>query len=118
MLTISIDNGPARINITALDAALRAELGDGYQGLSTGGADGLRLHLAAEPTPEQLAAAQAIVAAHDPDALTADQQAAAARVRQLADLSAQVRAVDLSQPLNAEAADLVTRYLTLRLLNQ
>lgn len=118
MTDIQIDAPPQRINLTALDAALRAELGGSYLGLSTGGDDGLWLHLAAEPTPEQRAAANAIVAAHDPDVLTADQQTAAERARQIADLSAQVQAVDLSQPLDAADADRVTRYLTLRLLSQ
>lgn len=64
----------AAINPTALDAALRGALGAACSGLSFSRGT-VTVHLAAEASRQQEAQAEAIVQAHDPDALTADQEA-------------------------------------------
>lgn len=63
------------INPDKLHAELQAALGDACTGLSFA-AGSLTVHLGAEATVEQRAQAEAIAAAHDPDALTAAQQTA------------------------------------------
>jgi hypothetical protein len=101
------------VNPPALDAALRAALGDRITGLSTGRGV-VHVHFVGPATADEQARAREIIAAHDPDALTDAQRAAAERLALLADLEAQVQAMDLTRPLSAEEADLVARYNALR----
>ena len=65
-----------QVETLALDAALRAVLGEAMTGISVGAQDAegrcLRVHYVDLPTPEQEAAALAVVAAHDPVFLSVD----------------------------------------------
>lgn len=64
------------VNFWALDAAIRAELGEAVSGISLGAPDPegrrLRVHFTDTPTPEQEAAAGAVIDAHDPVFLSVD----------------------------------------------
>lgn len=71
------------INAEALDAALRAALGNATTGVSTGNGQAV-VHLTDSTTPAQEEQARQIVLAHDPALLTPRQQAEATRQQQLA----------------------------------
>lgn len=64
------------VSFMALDAALRAALGEAVAGISLGAPDPegrrLRVHFVEQPTPEQAADAAAVIAAHDPVFLSVD----------------------------------------------
>jgi hypothetical protein len=64
------------INIEALDAELRAELGEQVSGISTG-PYGVIVHCVDTITPAQIAQVEQIVLDHDPSILTPEQIAAA-----------------------------------------
>ncbi len=64
------------INPEGLDAALRSGLAAQYLGLSTYGKSDGTVFLVDTAQPADLSTAQSIVAAHDPNALTPDQQIA------------------------------------------
>ena len=70
------------INFEALDAALRAELGEQLVGISTG-PSGVTVYLTDNVTDEQEAEARDIVEDHDPTQLTSEQQAEIDRQQQL-----------------------------------
>lgn len=116
MKTVRLDDVPDAINIEALDGALREALGDGYLGLSLGGSEGPRLHLADGVTAAGLRTARALAAEHDAAAMTPEQTARAEREALLAALTAQVAGLDLAQPLAGKDADVVLRWLALRAL--
>jgi hypothetical protein len=101
------------VNPPALDAALRAALGDRITGLSTGRGV-VHVHFVGPATADEQARARAIIAAHDPDALTDAQRAAVERQVFLAELEAMVREIDFTRPLSAEEADVALRYNALR----
>jgi hypothetical protein len=73
---------PQIVNFTALNADLRAALGSAFVGVSAG-PYGIRVHLADDATPEQIAQAKNIVLTHDPTRLTPEQQADQQRAQQL-----------------------------------
>lgn len=63
-------DSPDELDPVALDAELRAALGDAYTGASMGALDPegrwLRLHFSGEPTADQIAEAQVIINRHVP----------------------------------------------------
>lgn len=103
----------ADANLPALDAALRAALGDAYAGLSRGKGR-LRVHFKRPPLPDEEARARQSVAAHDSAALTAEQQTERDRRDRLASLDADIRALDLSAPLLPPMQEKAVRWLLLR----
>jgi hypothetical protein len=72
MQTIAIAQNS--VNSEALDSALRAALGAQAIGISTG-PYGVAVHLSDQASQADIDQVQAIVAAHDPAVLTAEQQA-------------------------------------------
>ncbi len=63
-----------RVNPARLDEEMRAAFGGRIQGISTG-PHSIRVHFQEEPSGEDEALAQAVLDAHDPEALSAAQQA-------------------------------------------
>jgi hypothetical protein len=72
----------ASVNIDALDEQLRAALGGATSGFSIGRGE-VTVHLSDTATPSQIEWARAIIASHDPAALTTSQQAALIRRQKL-----------------------------------
>jgi len=66
-----------QVNAAKLDQELKAALDGIVQGVSTGPGELLRVHVDDAITQEQQDQVSALVAAHDPSALTTDQQEAA-----------------------------------------
>jgi len=100
-------------NLSALDAELRAALGDVYTGLSR--AKGrLRVHFRRPPRPDEEERARYSVTAHDPSVLTNEQLARRALLDRLKHLEAAVHALDLSEPLPPAALEQAVRWLLLR----
>lgn len=87
------------VNVEALDAALRAALGDVVFGISAG-PEGVVAHLADSATAEQSAQARMLIEQHDPTLLTPEQQIKLERQRQLA----QARAAGEINPLPIDGA--------------
>src|SRR5687768_9997837 len=85
----------ASVNIEALDADLRAALGDVSAGLSTNG-EQVRVHLTDAATPEQQSLAASIIEGHDPSQRSASQQAEAQRELYLAQVRRDYGATDLN----------------------
>jgi hypothetical protein len=113
MYELRIEDMPSALNHEALTVALNSALPGVADGFATDGR-GLRVIFRREPTAGEQATARAIVTAHDPDALTPEQQQRVDREAACAVLQAQVEAMDLTQPLGAEDADIVARYNALR----
>lgn len=101
------------VNSDALRAELAAVLPDASDGFATD-SRGLRLIFTRDLTSEEQDAAQAVVNAHDPAALTPEQQAAAERAAALAVLTPDVEAIDRTQPLSPTDMDKVLRYAMLK----
>lgn len=72
----NVDCDMARVNMSRLHEEIEAQLGPRFIGVSTG-LGWVRVHLAGEATEEDEAAVKALAAAHDPEVLTAEQQARA-----------------------------------------
>jgi hypothetical protein len=83
------------VNIEAVDAALRAALGATSSGVSASG-DEVVVHLDDAATPTQIQQAQQIVASHDPQVLTPEQQAEANRRQALKQAQQAAEALPLS----------------------
>lgn len=70
------------VNVEALDAALRAALGEVVFGISAG-PEGVIAHLADAATAQQITQAQTLIEQHDPTLLTPEQQVKLERYQQL-----------------------------------
>ena len=70
------------VNIAALDAELRAALGELVSGISTG-PYGVQVHLSDDVTPASIQQARQIITSHDPKILTPKQQARQQRQQKL-----------------------------------
>lgn len=114
MIEIALDY-PRRINDDALQRELADVLGDKIDGYASGRGK-LRVIFRQQPTDDDIAAAAAVVDAHDADALTDDQQAEVTRKSRIQAAIAEVRGYDLTQPLTAAQNDKATRLLLLHAL--
>lgn len=103
----------AVLNPPALDQALRGALGDLVAGLSAAHGQ-VRVHLTRPATEAEAEQVRQIVTAHDPNALTVDQQRRAEQEAVLGALESEAGSIDLSQPLSASDRDLLLRLQTLR----
>ena len=103
----------AALNPPALDAALRAALGDLIAGVSAAHGE-VRVHFTRRASASEAELARQIVERHDPAELSTEQRATRAYAQRLALLESEVTALDLSAPLNGPALEKAVRWLLLR----
>lgn len=93
MLDIAIEF-QGRVNVEALDEALRTALGEAFAGLTTGGGR-VVLHVAENTPPEAISQARSMVNRHDPAQLSTRQRAEQQRKARLQQAREQYRGSDL-----------------------
>ena len=107
----------AEVNPPALDAALRAALGDLIAGLSAARGE-LRVHFTRGPSPAYACLARHFAERHDAAELSVEQRAEQTRAGHLAVLDKAVAAFDTGQPLTGDALEMAVRWLLLRELGR
>jgi hypothetical protein len=111
MRDITLERAP--VNAAALDAALRAALGEVVIGISAS-RDQVTVHLTDDATTQQLQQARAILVAHDPVQLTPEQAAAQARQMQL--VTARANNAEPLDTANFQASEPDVQALVARLM--
>lgn len=107
----------AALNPPLLDAALRAALPELIAGVSAG-RGAVRVHFARSPNAAEAEQARQIIRTHDAAERSPDQMQAQANALRRTALLRELRDVNLSRALDAEALEKAVRWLLLRELRR